>query len=74
MSYLIRAYLGRRLDGESNESVYSKYGMSSRGEGIVCGVIGMIKCSILRWFGHTERMLKNEVAKRVYVNKVGVRG
>ncbi len=27
-----------RMDGESNENVYRKLGMSSRGEGMSCGV------------------------------------
>ena len=48
MSYLRKACDGGRMDGESNESVYNKYGMSSRGERMECGVIESIKRSTLQ--------------------------
>ncbi len=32
-----------RMDGESNEYLYRKSGMSSRGEGMSCGVVEMVK-------------------------------
>ncbi len=44
-----------RMDGE-NESVYKRFSMSSRGEGMSCGVVEMVKRCILRWFRHLERM------------------
>ncbi len=44
-----------KMDGE-NESVYRRFSMSSRGEGMSCGVVEKVKCSTLRWFGHLERM------------------
>ncbi len=45
---------------ESNENVYRKFGMSSRGEGMNCGVVEMVKRSTLRWFGHLEGMDERE--------------
>ena len=63
--------------GESNEDVYSKFVMSRCGEGMKCGVVEMVKCSTLRWFGYMERMPGSEMTKRVYrsvVEAVGVRG
>ena len=77
MSYLRRVCGGRRMDDESNESVYNKYDLSSRGEGMKCGVIERVKHSILRWYGHMERMRESEMTKRVCVNKVeavGIKG
>ena len=35
------------MDGESNESVYNKYGLSSKGEGMECGMVEKIKPSTL---------------------------
>ncbi len=55
MSYLRGGCGVNRMDGESNENVCRKFGMSSRGEGMSCGVV-MVKRSTLRWFGHLERM------------------
>ncbi len=37
MSFLRRACGARRIDSESNESVYNKYGMSSKDVGMKCG-------------------------------------
>ncbi len=56
MSYLRNACGMRRMDGESNESVYNRFGMSSKGEGVKCGVVEGVKRDTLRWFGHIERM------------------
>ncbi len=39
MGYLRRACGVWRMDGESNESVYNRFGMSSKGEGMKCGVV-----------------------------------
>ncbi len=39
MSYLRSAYGIRRMDGESNESVYNRFGTSSKSEGMKCGVV-----------------------------------
>ncbi len=55
-----------RMDGESNKSVYRRFGVSSRGEGLSCGVVEMVKLSTLRRFGHLERMDKSELTKRIY--------
>ena len=76
--YYLRTACGvSRLDGESNESVYNRFGMASKGEGMKCGVVEWVKRNTLRWFGHMERMDENEMTKRVYRSKVdaiGVRG
>ncbi len=48
-----------RMDGENNENVYRKFGISSR-EGMSCGVVEMVKRSTLIWFGHLERMDERE--------------
>ncbi len=44
--------------------------MSSRGEGMSCGVVEMVKRSTLRWSGHLERMDERELTKRIYRSKV----
>ncbi len=62
----------RRMDGESNESVYNRFGMSSKGEGMKCRVVKGVKCNTLRWFGNIERMAKSEMTKKVYMSMVDV--
>ncbi len=42
ISYLRGECGVNRMDGESNENVYRRFGMSSR-EGIKCGVVEMVK-------------------------------
>ncbi len=37
-----------KIEAENNESVYRRFGMSSKGEGMSCGVVEMVKCSTLR--------------------------
>ncbi len=77
MSYLRSACGVQRLDGESYESVYNRFGMTSKGEGMKCGVVEGVKHNTLRWFGHMERMIKYVMTKRVYmsiVDVVGARG
>ncbi len=59
-----------RMDGERNENVYRKFGMSSRGEGMSCAVVEMVKRSTLRWFGKLERMDERELTKRIYRSKI----
>ncbi len=44
-----------RMDGESNENVYIKFGMSSRGEGMSCGVVEMVKNGMVWAFGKDGR-------------------
>ncbi len=46
------------MDGESNESVYNRSGMSSKGEGMKCGVVEGVKRNTLRWFGLIGIMTK----------------
>ena len=77
MSYLRGACGITWQNFESNESVYNRFGMESRGEGIKCGVVEWVKRNSLRWFGHVERMQKEDLAKRLYnseIEGIGVRG
>ncbi len=76
MSYLRGSFGLNRIDGESSESVYGKLGMSFKNEGMNCGVVEVVKCNTLRWFGHLERMGGDKLTKRIYksgVDAVGVR-
>lgn len=41
--------------------------MSGKGEGMKCGVAEGMKRRTLRWFGHTERMIKSEMTKKVCI-------
>ncbi len=66
MSYLRSAWEVQKMDGESNESVYNRSGMSSKGEGMKCGVVEGVKHNTLRWFGHMERMTENVITKSIY--------
>ncbi len=70
MSYLRGRCGVNRMDGESNENVYRKFGMSSRREGMSCGVVAMVNRSTLRWFGHLERMDERELTKMIYRSKI----
>ncbi len=70
MSYLRGGCDVNRMDGESNENVYRKFGISSRGEGMSCEVVEMVKRSTLRWFGHLERMNERELTKRISRSKI----
>ncbi len=56
MSYLRGACGLNRMDGDSNESVYGKFGMSFKSEGMNYGVVEGVKCSTLKWFGHLEKI------------------
>ena len=76
MDYLRGACGVTRLERESNERIYNRYGMSERGVGMECGVIEWVKRNTLRWFGHVGRM-QGGVCKEVYESGVrggGVRG
>ncbi len=59
-----------RWDGLSNESVYERCGMRGHGSGVGCDVVEWVKRSILRWFGHIERMGSEEFVKKVYLSSV----
>ncbi len=59
-----------RWDGLSNESVYERCGMKGSGSGVRCGVVEWVKRSILRQFGHIERMGNGEFVKKVYLSSV----
>ncbi len=77
MSYLRGACGLNRMDGENSESVYGRFGVSVKSEGMNCGVVEVVKHSTLRWFGYLERMGGDEMTKRIYksgVDAVGKRG
>jgi len=77
MSYLRGACGVSRWDGERNERVYERYGMSENARGVDCGVVEWVKRNTLRWFGHMERMQESEFTKKVYkstIDGTGVRG
>ncbi len=59
-----------RIDGESSESVYGKFGMSFKIKEMNFGVVELVKCSTLKWFGHLERMGGDELTKRIYKSGV----
>jgi len=59
------------------ESVYGRFGMSAKGEGMNCGVVEVVKRNTCRWFGYLERMGESEMTRRIYkggLDAVGVRG
>ncbi len=66
MSYLRGACGMTRWDGESNESMYERYGMGSRGNGVNYGVVEWVKRNMLRWFGYIDRMGNEEFVKKVH--------
>ncbi len=63
--YLRGACGVNRMDDENNESVYGKFGMSVKSEGMNRGVIEVVKCSICRWFGHKSEGMNHGVMEVV---------
>ncbi len=49
MSYLRGASVLNRMDGENNENVYGRFGMSVKSEGMNSGLAEVVKRSIFRW-------------------------
>lgn len=45
-----------RMNGESNGNVYGRFGIASKRKRMVYGVVKVVKCKMLRRFGHLERM------------------
>ena len=74
MTYLRTACSVRRLDSDSNESVYNWIGMTCKGEEKKCGVMegSQVQYSTLKWFGHTERMDESKYMSKIDV--VGAKG
>ena len=59
----LRGLLGiRRMDRIPNARIRELYGVRK-------GLDERIDESVLRWFGHVERMERNRIAKRVYVGE-----
>ncbi len=50
--------------------MYETCGMRGCGSGVGCGMVEWVKRSILRWFGHIERMKNEEFIKKVYLSSV----
>ncbi len=65
MSYLRGGSGVSRMDGESHECVYERFGMSSMDERMSCVVVEVVKRSTLRWFGHLERMGESEMTGKL---------
>ncbi len=65
MSYIRRACSASGWDGESNESMYKRFGMGVTAKGVNCGVVEWVKHGSLRQFGHVMRMNENKCVKRV---------
>ncbi len=63
-----------RWDRESNEDMYARFGMSETEVGIDCGVVGWVKRSTLRWYGHVTRVNECVFTKRVYESTIEGRG
>ncbi len=73
MSYIRGACGVSGWDGESNESVYERYGMGVT----VKGMVEWAKRVMLRWFGNMMRIWENGFMKKVYDGRIeegGVRG
>ncbi len=77
MSYMRGACGVSRWDGDSNEDMYERFGMSKTVVGMDCGMVEWVKPSTLRWYGHVMRMNECDFTKRVYESTIegrGVRG
>ncbi len=70
MSYISGACSVSGWDGESNENMYERFGMSVTAKGVECGVVEWVKRGALRWFGHVMRMKENEFVKRVFEGRI----
>lgn len=64
------------IDGVGIESVYERGGMCGKGEGMNYGVLEVVKVSTLKWYGHLEKIGRNDVIKRYKtgVDALGMRG
>ncbi len=70
MSYMQGACGVSRWDGESNEGMYGRFGMSEKAVGMDCRVVEWVKRTTLIWYGHVMRMNECDFTKRVYENRV----
>ncbi len=61
ISYLRVGCGVNRMGGESNENIYRRFDMVSKGEGMSCGVVKVVKRSTLRWFEHLGGMGESEM-------------
>ena len=44
--------------------------MKSKGKGIKCGVVEWVKRNTPKWFGHVQKMKKDDLTKRVYISEI----
>ncbi len=66
VSYMRGACGVSRWDGESNEDMHGRFGVSEAAVGMDCGFVEWVKQSTLRWYGH--------VMRRVYESTIEGRG
>lgn len=58
MSYLRGALGVNRILDKSNEESHGRFGISSKGGRMNCGVVGTVKCRILRKFWSHEEIVR----------------
>ncbi len=63
MSYKRGACGVSRWDGESNEDMYGRFGMSKTAMGMDCEVAEWVKRSTLKWYEHVMRMNESDFYK-----------
>lgn len=61
MSYWRSAQGILRIEGENNESLYNKFGVTSRIQTMWSG--GQVKRNTISWFGDIERVTESEMIK-----------
>ncbi len=71
MSYIWGACGVSRLDRESNEDMYGRFGMSEATVGMDCGVVEWVKQSTLRWYGHVIIIIIIIIIKQNGKGRVG---
>ncbi len=55
MSHLRGGCGMNRMDGDSDENIYRRFGMASKAGGLSCGVVmEVVKCSTRRWLGQRQ--------------------
>ncbi len=70
MSYQRGACRVTRWEGENNESVHERCGMSTCANLVKCGAVEWLKRNTMKWFGHVERMGSGEFVKKVYESEL----
>lgn len=55
-----------RMDVENNETAFAGFGVSVKGKGMSCGMVEMVQCSIVWWFGHLQKIGESKVTRKIY--------